>query len=585
MSPANKKPKKNPKKTNQAEDNNSLTPDELNISEEKSLSANGQPTDLPVSNGDQEKPDNGLSENQEPLKSNKSSNQDTKLLGVEPENDLESDLNQEDQNNKIRSDRKPVEQDFLDDLRSIPPQEVDDFTNLRAEAMRAETLQPKYDEKPTIPREAFHPDSPEADYLEELNKKNKTVPLDDASTEDFIKSVTNSLSNDPFIKMKETKPENEIDYSQVPEPEDADYLAEIESEIENASQATNPFETSPADSSQDDFLTRLKEIFPEDYSHEAITRPLEDFDEFGESPASLSSESWQEVIKATEENASPLSSDFLLEQPSKEQLEDELFSQDWQALPIDRTPIYGETREDGSALESPIQHEDDHDLDEVSGEPKESVDNLRRTFIEEFEQSPWPEEELIPEKEEGWLSQKWHAFSHWIQSLNGAEKALLIMSSIITLAVIVAIGLVLIRWQGRNSTNGTPPESIASVDPNLVYPTGLQLPGGWFFFLQRGQLQNEKWDPQTAEWLQTSTVRRVIAIPWSRQAEAVVQTLNEGDEIRVFMNNNDIMNYYVDKVDQVERDNVEILSSNEPSLAVILFKEDNSNRWVILAIP
>jgi hypothetical protein len=211
---------------------------------------------------------------------------------------------------------------------------------------------------------------------------------------------------------------------------------------------------------------------------------------------------------------------------------------------------------------------------------------LRQSFIEDFEQTPWLDEEEHPEElNVGRLKRYWLSYKNWVKSLNTAERILIIISSIISIAVIVAIVLVSVEWRSIIQKESPPPQAIEMSDPNLVYPTGIQLPGGWFFYLQPGQIKNNQWNPQTAEWLQNTTVRRVTAVPWSRQAEAVVQSLSVGDEINLYMNNNDINTYYVEETKQVERDNVKILTDTEPSLAVILFKSDNSDRWVVIARP
>ncbi len=576
MSQANKKPRRKSKKEKELNQELDSMREELGKQEDELNTSAQKDIEQPVEETD-DLIDSRLQENSAPVNLTPRPELSTKIL-----NDDNDDNDDEKLEKSINIDASP-EDEHLPASDSIILSEP---TDLNSESLRAETIQPKYNEKPTVPRSAFQADSDQENFLEELNDRNKTLPLTDASSEDFIKEITRSLENDPYAARHAELSEDSFTVDGRNDDEEHDYLAEIESEIEKASQATNPFEEDSSDSSENDFLTRLKEIFPEDYANDAITKPLDDFEDLVDGESKLSSESWQEVLNATEESAQgPLTSDFLLQGPQSSDLEEELFSDSWTDRPDDvfsrNTLPAGEFPE----AETASQDEDLELIEGTAPEHKESVDNLRRSFIEEFDQSTWPEEEPEPEKEESWLKQKSGTFSKWIKSLNGAEKALLIMSSIITLAVIVAIGLVLIRWQGNQNINGTPPEAIASVDPNLVYPTGLQLPGGWFFFLQRGELKNSKWTPQTAEWLVSSTVRRVVAIPWSRQAEAVAQTLKEGDEIRVFMNNNDIMNYYVAEVKQVERDNVDILTSNEPSLVVILFKTDNSDRWVIFANP
>jgi len=64
-----------------------------------------------------------------------------------------------------------------------------------------------------------------------------------------------------------------------------------------------------------------------------------------------------------------------------------------------------------------------------------------------------------------------------------------------------------------------------------------------------------------------------------------VQSLTTQDEISIYMNNNDIIVYQVEEVIQISRENVRILSDTEPSLVVILFREDNEDRWTIIAKP
>jgi len=415
--------------------------------------------------------------------------------------------------------------------------------------------------------------------------------IKDRSNETFIKEITESLENDQYLKIQKELIDS-VEEKILPEDTtNIDYVAEIESEIENAENATNPFKGDSVTEKDSDFISKLEELFPENYHHESITKPLLNFDEIQDNENSLSKESWQNVIKATEELSMPdQSSSYLLNQaPVTNDYDLPQIDNEWEStFSKNESEEFRESSESSQLnyVNSATGKPDIQSSYEISetDENDESVDVLRRSFIEEFEQTPWvPDEEPI--KEKGWLKTKFISIKNWINSLNAAEKILLAMSTIISLAVIVAIGLVIFNWQSSKVVETTPPEIIDSTGIDLVYPTGLQLPGGWFFFLQEGKLINNKWDPQTAEWLPTSTIRRVVAIPWSRQAEAVVQTLQTGDEVRLFMNNNDILNYYVENVTQIDRENVEILTDTEPSLAVILFKSDDSDRWVVIAKP
>jgi hypothetical protein len=112
---------------------------------------------------------------------------------------------------------------------------------------------------------------------------------------------------------------------------------------------------------------------------------------------------------------------------------------------------------------------------------------------------------------------------------------------------------------------------------------GLELTGGWTFYLQKGDLKNGVWTPQGgSEWLNGTELRRVVALPWNPQLEAVSQTFKTGDPVRLLMNNNDIINYRIDKVEKVTRDQVDVLEGNTPALIVILYRNDSNDRVVIL---
>jgi hypothetical protein len=90
--------------------------------------------------------------------------------------------------------------------------------------------------------------------------------------------------------------------------------------------------------------------------------------------------------------------------------------------------------------------------------------------------------------------------------------------------VVVVVIVSLIMFNVYQQSRPQPPTQVS----NLPYPSSVSLPGGWSFQLGRGTLQNGKWDPQGAEWLEGTEVCRWIALPWSRQLEAVVGPKPEG---------------------------------------------------------
>ena len=161
---------------------------------------------------------------------------------------------------------------------------------------------------------------------------------------------------------------------------------------------------------------------------------------------------------------------------------------------------------------------------------------------------------------------------------------LLVFASI-TIIAINSIFLPFIHSvQLPNSASALQNAAVEEVDPS-IYPVSLKLPGGWVFPLQESTFRDGNWDPVAAEYLQDATVRRVIAIPWSKQTEAVISTFEKGDELVLFMNNNDIKGYQVEEVKTVSQEDTSILVDTHPSLVVILSNPEASTRWVVICKP
>lgn len=129
------------------------------------------------------------------------------------------------------------------------------------------------------------------------------------------------------------------------------------------------------------------------------------------------------------------------------------------------------------------------------------------------------------------------------------------------------------------------PEETPVVESNLPYPTSVSLPGGWSFNLGRGTLQDGRWNPQGAEWLEGTEVCRWVALPWSRQLEAVIRTLNPDDPIELVMSNNDRLIYKVYSVRQLSSEEMLDLDTRTPCLLVVLAEADSDSRWVLTALP
>jgi len=136
-----------------------------------------------------------------------------------------------------------------------------------------------------------------------------------------------------------------------------------------------------------------------------------------------------------------------------------------------------------------------------------------------------------------------------------------------------------------NAYNQSLPETAVEEVSDLPFPTSVSLPGGWMFNLGKGSLVDGNWNPQGAEWLQGTEVCRWVALPWSRQLEAVVRTLNPDDPIELGMSNSDKLVYNVYSVRRMSVDEMRELDDNSPCLLIVLAENDSEERWVLTALP
>ena len=129
-----------------------------------------------------------------------------------------------------------------------------------------------------------------------------------------------------------------------------------------------------------------------------------------------------------------------------------------------------------------------------------------------------------------------------------------------------------------------PPEPTKVVE-NLPYPVVLNIPGGLSFNLGRGTLEDGRWDPRRPEWLEGTEICRWVAIPHSRQLEAVIRTLTPEDQLELVMSNNDRWSYDVYSRTQMSIEEMQKISSNSPCLLLVLADVSTDTRWVVTAYP
>lgn len=129
-----------------------------------------------------------------------------------------------------------------------------------------------------------------------------------------------------------------------------------------------------------------------------------------------------------------------------------------------------------------------------------------------------------------------------------------------------------------------PPEPVKEAVV-LPYPVVLNIPGPLSFNLGRGTLEDGRWDPRSPEWLEGTEICRWVAIPHSRQLEAVVRTLTRDDKLELVMSNNDRWSYDVYSITQMSLEDMQKVSSNTPCLLLVLADVKTDTRWVVTAYP
>lgn len=154
----------------------------------------------------------------------------------------------------------------------------------------------------------------------------------------------------------------------------------------------------------------------------------------------------------------------------------------------------------------------------------------------------------------------------------------------LTFAFLGVVMAVMASFLLYNTYQKSRPQPVKEVS-NLPYPVAVSLPGGWSFNLGRGTLRNGEWEPSGAEWLEGTEVCRWVSLPWSRQLEAVLRTLNPKDPIELVMSNNDKLTYGVYSVYEMTPEEIQKLDANSPCLLLILTETDSEKRWVLTAHP
>ena len=182
----------------------------------------------------------------------------------------------------------------------------------------------------------------------------------------------------------------------------------------------------------------------------------------------------------------------------------------------------------------------------------------------------------VEAKTEDTMNQRVKAFENSLRPYRGA-----IYFAIATLGIIIAVVTLAAMYSFYQRSLPPPPTEIS----NLPFPTAMQLPGGLNFNLGKGTIVDGAWNPRGPEWLQGTEICRWVAIPWSRQLEAVVRTLTQKDMITLVMSNNDSLTYTVFSIQEMTLAEMQAMDSTSPCLLLVLAEQDSDQRWVVTAKP
>ena len=171
----------------------------------------------------------------------------------------------------------------------------------------------------------------------------------------------------------------------------------------------------------------------------------------------------------------------------------------------------------------------------------------------------------------------------WWARLTKVQIGMVIMTAIVLIALAAVTVVYIFHRTSAVVATSQPAVSVQLSKPNGPYPVGIQLTGGWIFSLNRSTLEQGFWNPKSGEWLDGTQIRRVVALPWSRQTDAVIRSFQPGDPIGLFFSNKQTIFYKVSEVKQVAVDDVSVLTDTHPSLAVILYQPSSKQRWVVIA--
>ncbi len=194
----------------------------------------------------------------------------------------------------------------------------------------------------------------------------------------------------------------------------------------------------------------------------------------------------------------------------------------------------------------------------------------------------------------------------------GKGSKLLVILSIMLIPILLFLGFLAVRNEAKSSPTITliptqtstirpsatptltPPAAPSATPYALVLnnndasvargpndPVSIEF-GGVAFELTRSKLEDGEWHPVLAEWLDGSELRRVVAVPFSQEVGQAVAHLKYGDLLHLRLGSSEVVAYRLVDILRLKRHQIEVLSSQSPSLAIVLHSERASERYVLI---
>lgn len=159
---------------------------------------------------------------------------------------------------------------------------------------------------------------------------------------------------------------------------------------------------------------------------------------------------------------------------------------------------------------------------------------------------------------------------------------------IILLILLASFGYVLV-FASKNLSK-LAPIAVPTFTPVPTYsiptPFSVEFPGGWIFLLGTSEKAFPDWKPSQAEWFKDTTICKLIAIPWTKQIDAVYKTLEPGEKFILTMSNKDEAVYQIETLETSLVESImKKLNRNSPCMVIFLFRENTLTAQVIISSP